>query len=174
MEDSKTYDVSNLPNARPGATAEKTLSKTGIAGVYRHPQSGQEAIAVWDPLTGNTQAEALMRTGFEYVRDVKDGDIKTLVEASIQNEQDKSLVKSNKDEVKGILARVNAMEAENAKLREELNSQGNPTTDSQDHAKEEAVRKTEERTSTVLTPSESGVNAHDVSRVSKTNKKGTK
>ncbi len=139
------FDVANLKEQRPGATQEKTLSPTGKAGVYRHRESGQEAIALWDPLLGNTQAEALMRVGFEYVRDAEDDEIKNLVTPSLQANKDQNLVKSNEDEVKGILARLNAVEAENARLREQRDKPTSQTELSQEMAKSAAVQKVAER-----------------------------
>lgn len=164
-----------LKHSAPGETREKTLSITGKAGVYRHPKSGAEAIAQWDPLLGNTQAEALLRVGFEFVRDVEEGDIKSLVTASLQQDKDKAPISDNTDEVKGILARLNAAEAELAKKKESEQKEETQTELSQEKAKVAAFEKTAERgpdNSGDVLPS-GGVNS-SVEPLAKTSKKGSK
>lgn len=83
------------------------------SGLYRHPESGQEAIVQSDPLWGNTQAQAFARLGFKFVREAKEGEIKTLPEIASEARS------AEADTNKGMLARLNALEdtvAENKSL----------------------------------------------------------
>jgi len=61
--------------------AQETSTMVVEAGLYRHP-NGTEAITLYDPLTGNAQAEAFVRLGFEFVRPAKADEIKTIVETA--------------------------------------------------------------------------------------------
>lgn len=108
------------PNGQaPGQSTEKVNSTTGEAGVYRHPVSGEEIITLYDPLYGNAQSEAAIRVGFVRVRDTKEGDIQVLGAASVAFENRPQAGQTATDDaIKGLLARVNAVEAENAQLRE--------------------------------------------------------
>ncbi len=147
-----------LKRSRPGQTQEKSNGVTGNAGLYRHPGSGETAIVQWDPLLGNTQAEAFLKVGFEFVREAKPEEVKNLLTASLQADADKSLIKSNEDDVKGILARLGAAEAELAKKREADNHVADEAELSQEHAKDAALEQTKARE----TQEPAGVNALDV------------
>lgn len=127
-------------------------------GVYRHPQSGQEIIALDDPITGDAQARGYVRAGFEWVRDVKEGEITSvgLTPSEEFAKQPERKLETSADDLKGIQARLNALEAENAKLREASNASPATATElSQEEAKKAATEKTEER----LNDEASGVNA---------------
>ncbi len=112
-------DNETLKRSKPGATPEEVNSLTGKAGLYRHPESGQEAICTWDPLLANTQAEAFLRLGFEFVRDVEPGEIKTPIAASLEAEAAKGRTAASVADVKGIQARLENLEASNASLAAE-------------------------------------------------------
>lgn len=87
------------------------------SGVYRHPESGQEAIVQSDPLWGNTQAQAFARLGFKFVREANEDEIKTLPEIAADSR------KAEEGNLKGISARLDALEnvaAENKDLTNEV------------------------------------------------------
>lgn len=89
------------------------------SGLYRHKDSGQEAIIQTDPLYGDAQAAAFTRVGFEFVRKVEPDEIKTIASASDSHaaspdRETDAQVSYNK----GLEARLNALEAENARLVE--------------------------------------------------------
>jgi hypothetical protein len=111
---------------KPGFTMEETNSETGEEGLYRHPDNGTELVALSDPLYGNAQAEGAIRVGFKRVGDVPEGYVKTLVTASIDKEnQAQKTATLSQDDLKGLHARLNALEGENARLREEKAKGGN-------------------------------------------------
>jgi hypothetical protein len=98
-------------------TSNRKYAKVAGAGLYRHPDSGQEAIVLDDPLWGNTQAQAFTRMGYEFVREAKEGEIKTLPELQRENRD------ATSSDVKGLMARVDALEGvkgENEDLKKEL------------------------------------------------------
>jgi regulator of replication initiation timing len=102
------------------AIAREVGGKVAPAGLWRHPQSGQEAIVQEDPLFGNAQAQAFLQTGFEYIRPAEPGEVKTLPElaADTRNEQESN--------VKGLAARLDLLEdanAKNAKALEDASSE---------------------------------------------------
>lgn len=114
---------------KEGVSMDREYSKSKNAkvpgsGVYRHPESGQEAIVQSDPLWGNTQAQAFARLGFKFVREAKEGEIKTLPELAMDTR------KAEEDSLKGLSARLGALEtvaednktltSEVEKLREDL------------------------------------------------------
>lgn len=84
------------------------------SGLYRHPESGQEAIVQSDPLWGNTQAQAFARLGFKFVREANEGEIKTLPEIAMDSRR------ADESNVKGLSARLDALEDANAKSDEAL------------------------------------------------------
>lgn len=45
----------------------ETSNVTNQPGLYRHPESGAELVAEWDPITGSAQADGYVRVGFVYV-----------------------------------------------------------------------------------------------------------
>lgn len=124
-------------------------NQTLRGGVYRHPASGEEIIALDDPITGDAQARGYVRAGFEWVRDVKDGEVKSVgIPSQDFSNQPARKLETSADDLKGIQARLNALEAENAKLREASNSSPATVTElSQEQAKKAAEEKTGERLS---------------------------
>lgn len=84
------------------------------SGLYRHPESGQEAIVQSDPLWGNTQAQAFARLGFKFVREATAGEVKTLPEIAMDTR------KADEGNLKGLAARLDALEDSNAKSDEAL------------------------------------------------------
>lgn len=108
--------AAKLKASAPGQTAEETNSATGTAGLYRHPISGAEVITLSDPLYGDAQSEAALRVGFVRVRDTQPGEV-----VQINLVQEVTAAKSGvgaSDDMKGLLARMNALEAENAALKQ--------------------------------------------------------
>lgn len=74
--------MAELKKATNSVSQEDTTDpKFALAteGLYRHPESGAELAAFWDPITGNAQAQGLTRVGFERVGDVPTGYDKTVV-----------------------------------------------------------------------------------------------
>jgi glucan-binding YG repeat protein len=121
-------------------------------GVYRHPQTGQEIIALDDPITGDAQARGYVRVGFEFVRDVKDNEVKSVGLTSPSEDFAKHpqrKLDDQSDVLKGLAARMNALESENAKLREQAVRESTPadapTEQSQKGAQEAAEQKVAER-----------------------------
>lgn len=157
------YDVRGLDKARPGVTPEKSDDGIRPAGLYRHPVSGAELIVQNDPLFGDGQARAAERVGFVFVRPAEEGEIKTVLDASIDKENQPKADGANADDLKGLLARVNALEAENAKLKNQNESgvevPGTEAVVSADEAKEAATQKVEEQTGTKV-----DVNTGDVAK----------
>lgn len=87
--------------------------KQNPSGLYRHEKSGEEIITKWHPLFGSAQADAAVRVGFEWVRDA--------TEEELREQYDfiptpAAAAPANNDELKGILARLNALEAEKEAL----------------------------------------------------------
>lgn len=87
-------------------------------GVYRHPATGQEIIALDDPITGDAQARGYVRAGFEWVRDVEEGEVK-IVGMPVEGVAKQAEKTASSDDLKGILARLAALESENTLLREQ-------------------------------------------------------
>jgi|ERR1044072_2284272 hypothetical protein len=79
------------------------------AGLYRHPQTGEELVTKSDPLWGNAQSEAVVRVGFEYVGPAPKDYEKTLPELNAAQQLNKDT-----EDLKGIQARLNALEYEKA------------------------------------------------------------
>lgn len=99
------------------------------SGLYRHPESGQEAIVQSDPLWGNTQAQAFARLGFKFVREANEGEVKTLPEIAMDTRR------ADEGNLKGLSARLDALEDANAKSDEALKQK---TAENKDLAKEVA------------------------------------
>lgn len=113
----KAYNVDNLKSAQAGQTREEGGRDVPGAGLYRHPESGQEAIVIDDPLWGNTQAQAFSRLGFKYVRPAEEGEIKTMPELAMDQR------KAEESSLKGLEARIGKLEGvqeENTKLTSEV------------------------------------------------------
>lgn len=113
------YDLKNLDKSRPGMTTEKSDDGLRPAGVYKHPVSGETLIVQNDPLFGDGQARAAERVGFVFEREAKPGEIKTIVDAPAVVQETPKAVDTSLDDLKGLRARINALEAE-AVIREDL------------------------------------------------------
>lgn len=86
------------------------------SGVYVHPESGQRAIVQSDPLWGNTQAQAFARLGFKFEREATADEVKTLPELAIKS------TSANQDTLKGLAARLDAVENKSAEQADALAS----------------------------------------------------
>lgn len=113
------YNIENLAKKKGGKTAEDNNTGLFEAGVWEHPEAKNpdgtpiQIITLYDPLFRNVQSEAVARFGYVRVRDVKEGDVVLL---SAQYDKIKNGTDSNEG-LKGIQARLSALEAENAQLR---------------------------------------------------------
>jgi hypothetical protein len=59
----------------------------GKAGLYRHPESGQEMHTMSDPLFGEAQSNAAVRLGFVRVRDSRPDEIHNIAFDSVTKQQ---------------------------------------------------------------------------------------
>jgi hypothetical protein len=127
------------------------------AGLYRHPKSGAELVTLEDPLYGDAQSRAAERTGFEYVGPAPEGYVKVLGAPSLDHaEKPDRAVEAQTAYNKGVEARLNALEAENARLRSQAES-GNPVPGTEpvkgaDETKQAAADKTEKQTGAAVDP----------------------
>lgn len=167
----------NVARNRPGATQETNApgappEKARPNEVWRHPGSGQTAILQWDPLYGSAQHAAFQRVGFEYLRDAKPEEVTSLEAASISAENSKLRNNASVEDVKNVLARVQALEAENERLKAAQTATPTETELAGEKAKQAATQKTEERgtDNSGDVASSGGVNA----TVSEADKKGSK
>lgn len=124
--------VAKMPEVS-GNTGQVGGSNTELqGGVYRHPATKEEIIALTDPVTGDAQARGFVRAGFEWVRDVKPGDVK---EVGLNSEeyaaQPERKLETDADMLKGLRARLAQLEAAEAKRNEADKQELNPTTESQ-------------------------------------------
>ena len=106
-----------------GQTLEVSDKPATPAGLYRHPESGQEMITLWDPLYGDAQSEAAVRVGFVRVGDAPEGAVKTVVESILESrEKDSSVagIATRLAKLEGLAEDKKAVEAENAQLKQEL------------------------------------------------------
>lgn len=106
-----------------GQTLEVSDKPATPAGLYRHPESGQEMITLWDPLFGDAQSEAAVRVGFVRVGDAPEGAVKSVVESILESrEKDSSVagIASRLAKLEGLAEDKKAVEAENAQLKQEL------------------------------------------------------
>lgn len=113
------YDVSNLKGNQGGATLERSDREVYAAGVYEHPETGKQIITLFDPLFGNVQSEGVARLGFVRVRDAEPEEVKSLVEANLEEKN-----KDNAD-YKGLAARLSQLEsvqAQNVTLQAEVDA----------------------------------------------------
>lgn len=89
----------------------------GKAGLYRHPESGEEMHTLSDPLFGEAQSNAAVRLGFVRVRDSKPEELHSVELDAVGR------AATDTDSLKGLSARVNALEGvqeENKRLTKEL------------------------------------------------------
>lgn len=130
-----------------GVTGQVGGGKEALkGGVYRHPENGQEIIALDDPITGDAQARGYVRAGFEWVRDVKDGDIKIVGLTSEDfASQPERKTEADSEELKGLRARLAVLEASADKSKDDDAKADTATEVSQKRAQEAAEQKTEER-----------------------------
>lgn len=134
------------------------------AGLYRHPGNGAEVITVHDPLLGDGQSRAAERAGFVFVRDVDPSEIKELGAPSENYAaQPARAVEAQDAYNKGVQARLDALEAENARLRSERES-GNPVPGTEpvkgaEATKEAAAERTEVYTGVKVDPATGDVQA---------------
>lgn len=140
--------VAKMPevSGSTGQVAGNAEKLTG--GVYKHPQTGQEIIALDDPITGDAQARGYVRVGFVYERDIKPGDVKEIgLEQPSENfaKQPERKLEASDDELKGLRARLNALEAAADKRKEADVQVDGPAEESQKHAQESAKEQTEAR-----------------------------
>ena len=105
------YDIEGLKRNRPGETAEVSDNGSPKAGLYRHPETGAEAITTSDRIFGEAQSEAFVRLGFVRVGDAPEGSIKDI----IINAEPERVYNSNT--VESDRARLDALEL--AELRRE-------------------------------------------------------
>lgn len=102
-------------------------AKVPGSGLYRHPESGEEAIVQSDPLWGNTQAQAFARLGFKFVREATEGEIKTLPEIAMdaRREEEGNLkgLSARLDKLEGVAEDNKALTDEVAELRAKLEAE---------------------------------------------------
>jgi|GEM_PF-5863704 len=137
--------VAKMPEVSGNTGQVGGTSQELSGGVYRHPATGEEIIALTDPITGDAQARGYVRAGFEWVRDVKEGDVKEVgldLPSVDHAKQPERGLEAKDDELKGLRARINALEAAADKDKARVEP---ATEDSQEHAKETAKQKVDER-----------------------------
>lgn len=118
-----------LSESTPGATATEE-GGIGRAGLYRHPESGQEAHTLSDPLFGEAQSNAFEQLGFVRIRDTRPDEIKSIVDYSVaanvgQTDSLKGL-SARLDQLEGVASDNKRLEAEVAKLRAEAAAKVDP------------------------------------------------
>lgn len=74
------------------------------AGLYRHPETGEEVITKFHPTFGSAQADAVVRVGFVFIRPVQDGDVVQMSRAPLKRDD------SDSDEMRGLKARIRDLE----------------------------------------------------------------
>ena len=92
------------------------------AGLYRHEKSGAEIITKWNPLYGSAQADGAVRLGFEFIREATQDELREKFEYIAPT----TTASTSNDELKGVMARLNALEAENEALKAEQAAASNP------------------------------------------------
>lgn len=116
--------VEQLAASTGGSTAETNgmggqEKPFNQAGVYEHPKSGERIIAKAHPLFGNAQADAMVRLGFEWVREATPDELKEQV--FLPRPADNG----SADDIKGVLARLQLLENENTALKAEKAAESN-------------------------------------------------
>lgn len=74
------------------------------AGVWEHPESGERAITLDDPLFGNAQSQAFKQVGFVFVRPADPSEIKTMPQLAIDSRA------ADESNMKGLSARLDKLE----------------------------------------------------------------
>lgn len=105
------------------------------AGLYRHEKSGAEIITKWHPLFGSAQADGAVRVGYEFVRPATAEELREKIDYTTPIGPAASSASS--DDIKGIMARLNDLEAENAQLKAEQVADENPVLGDNTNPKEE-------------------------------------
>lgn len=111
----KPYNTQSLQD-RLGKVGQEEGGK-GTAGLYRHPESGQEFHTLSDPLFGEAQSNAAERLGFVRIRDSKPEEIHNI------GLDELTRAASGQDSLKGLNARLDNLERvqeENKRLEREL------------------------------------------------------
>lgn len=93
------YDLEKLKSARGGQTAETSDNGSPKAGVYKHPETGEEIITTSHPLFGDAQSEGIVRLGFVRERDAEQGEIKSIVEQILETKSETQVAASEKEEL---------------------------------------------------------------------------
>lgn len=99
------------------AMSREVGGQVAPAGLWEHPESGQQAITLDDPLFGNAQSQAFLQAGFKFVRDVEPDEIVTLPQLALDQQA------NDRDALKGVMARVSQLEGvadENESLRKRV------------------------------------------------------
>lgn len=127
-----------LEASTPGAVATEE-GGVGKAGLYRHPESGEEAHTLSDPLFGEAQSNAFEQLGFVRVRDSRPEEVKTVVDFSLaanagQTDSLKGL-SARLDQLEGVAERNKELEAQVAKLQKEATDRLDSTTEAGHDAK---------------------------------------
>lgn len=129
------YNVENLKKNKPGETAETSDNSDAKAGLYRHPETGNEVITLSDPLFGEAQSEGIVRLGFVRVGDAPEGSIKTIIE---QNQNSRIY---NSNTVESDKARLDQLEL--AELRREKREREEAEAEAAEKAEAEAKAQAE-------------------------------
>ena len=182
--------MANLKRATNAVSQEDTEDprfQLATEGLYRHPDSGAELAVFADPITGNAQAQGLLRVGFVRVGDVPTGYDKTvIVNHDFASEAAKGPVVATEDAMKGLLARVkqledekNVAEAEKAKENDKSSENVDELQTDQIHAvaaENVATRleNTDQATNDNATVNQKEVGVNEVTDKNKTNKKESK
>lgn len=140
------YDTESLKkgNNAPGATLETSDKEVAPAGLWRHPESGEEVITKDHPLFGNVQSEGIIRAGFEFVRTVDPSEHKSIVEQILEGKT------SNEAQLAQLAAQIRELQSsketstaerdELAQLREEKRLRDLQSTDGAADSKVDAVK----------------------------------
>lgn len=154
----------DLKNARGGSTQEVSDTPVTPAGVYKHPETGQEVITLYDPLFGDVQSEGFVRLGFEYKGPAPEGAVSSIVEQIIdtKSSESKDLTSfgARLAALEGVRDENTALQAELAELRAYKKAQesDDPQTDvSGEQAKTAAFEQTLARTADNTPDVDSGV-----------------
>lgn len=154
--------LAELQNSKGGETAESNGMGAAErplrpAGVYQLKNDAGEVvdtvIVKVHPKFGDSQAAAAERVGYRFLREARKDEIKEIeVDAKYLATENQLGGITADENMKGVMARLSALEKENADLRA---AQGAETTkgasdnvvaaDSKEHAKDSAIEQTEQR-----------------------------
>lgn len=103
--------------------AQEKGGKVAPAGVWVHPETGNRAITLEDPLFGSAQSQAFLQAGFQFERPAQPEEIVTLPAVAIaeHNAQSDSMkgLSARLDQLEGVAEKNKALEEEVAQLRKE-------------------------------------------------------